>query len=72
MICSNRAFSAWLNCINTHTFGRFFVMRDENRGLYTTHVIIIGNLTMKITVNFREKFNIFTKKDVTFLIINTR
>ena len=37
-----------------------------------THVKIISDLTTKTYVNFREKFNDFTKKDVTFLTVNTR
>jgi hypothetical protein len=40
--------------------------------LVHTHVKIISDLMTKIDVNFREKFNDFTKKDVTFLTVNTR
>jgi hypothetical protein len=37
-----------------------------------THVKIISDLTTEIDVNFREKFNDLTKKDVTFLTVNMR
>jgi hypothetical protein len=42
------------------------------RSLDGTHVKIISDLTTKTYVKFREKFNDFTKKDVTFLTVNTR
>jgi hypothetical protein len=57
---------------NAEATGRMSTIKVMNHFTSIAHIKIVSDLTAKISVNFREEFNDFTKKDVTFLTVNAR